>query len=275
MRATWLIAKSVLIEAVRRKETYVIVLLVIGVILLTGTVRFFGFAGMSKFYREVSLRIMNLATALAVIVLAARQLPREFEARTVYPLLAKPVGRATFLAGKFLGVLLAALFCYAIFILLFLGGMKYLGATLNGPLFVQAVYLQCLALSLVASTAFMLSLLFNVDAAVTVSVLLFGLGGALTSALDYIYDSLKGWGQFTVPWFGGTEISASLGGLLMRFLNYCVPQFSLFDLSGKVVHGNTWGPVEGWVIWYLTAYAAVFLVVFLGVSHHLFRRRAL
>ncbi|MCA9426932.1 MAG: ABC transporter permease, partial [Candidatus Omnitrophica bacterium] len=106
MRSIWLIAKSVLIEAVRRKEIYVIVLMAVGVILMTGTVKFFGYEGMNKFYRDVSLKIMNITAALTVVVLAARQLPREFEKRTIYPLLAKPVGRSTFLAGKFLGVVL-------------------------------------------------------------------------------------------------------------------------------------------------------------------------
>ena len=273
MRASWLIAKSVLIEAVRRKEIYTIVSVAVGVILFTGTIHFFGFGNLSKFYREVSLKIMNVATALAVIILAARQLPREFESRTIYPLLAQPIGRFSFLFGKFLGVFLAGCFCYSIFISIFLVGMKYLGATLNWSLFAQAVYFQLLGLGVVASIAFMLSLLLNVDAAITVSVLLFGLGGALTSAIDYIYDSFSRLGVFSVPWFG-RELSTSVGGLFIRLLNYSIPQFSLFDMSAKVVHGTTWKPVASWVVWELTLYAAVFMVVFLGLSHQLFRRRA-
>ena len=272
MKAIWLIAKTVLVEAVRRKEIYVIVLLVIASILLAALIPFFGFQGMSKFYREISLRVMNLATALTVIVLAARQLPREFESRTIYPLLAKPVGRTAFLAGKFVGVLLAGLFCYAIFIALFLCGMKYLDAELNWGLFAQFIYLQILALSVLASTAFMLSLLLNVDAAITVSVLLFGLGGALSSAIDYVYDTVKNVGAFVLP---GSGTTLSAGDAFMRLLNYGIPQFSLFDLSSKVVHGTKWGPVDLWVLIYLTLYAFFFLAIFLGLSLQLFRRRAL
>lgn len=272
MRSIWLIAKTVLVEAVRRKEIYVIVLIVIGAIVLAGSIRFFGFEGMSKFYREISLRVMNLATALTVIVLAARQLPREFESRTIYPLLAKPVGRTAFLAGKFTGVLLAGVFCFAMFIILFLCGMKYLGAHLSWGLFAQFIYLQILALSVLASTAFMLSLLLNVDAAITVSVLLFGLGGALSSAIDYVYDSVKDVGAFVLP---GIDKTVSIGDWFMRLLNFGIPQFSLFDLSSKVVHGGKWPPVDTWAILYLTLYACFFLTVFLGISLHLFRRRAL
>ena len=274
MRAVWLIAKSVLIEAVRRKEIYAIVLVAVCVILATGTVRFFGFQTMSKFYREISLKIMDLATALTVIILAARQLPREFENRTIYPLLAKPVGRSTFLAGKFLGALLAGLFCYSIFILLFLGGMYYLKAGLSWGLFLQAVYLQVLALTVVASLAFMLSLLFNIDAAITVCSLIFVLGGTVSAAIDYVYDSVKHTG--------------ALGKGLMVVLNYGVPQLTLFDLSAKVVHATDlavkggesvlvtrWTPLDAWVMGGLTLYAAGFVLVYLVVAQIIFARRAL
>lgn len=274
MRSIYLIAKSVLIEAIRRKEIYVIVLVAVCVILATGTVRFFGYQTMSKFYREVSLQIMNLATALTVIILAARQLPREFENRTIYPLLAKPVGRPAFLAGKFLGVLLAGLFCYSIFILLFLGGMVYLGASLSWGLFLQAVYLQILALTVVASLAFMLSLVFNIDAAITVCSLIFILGGTVSSVIDYVFDMVKETGP--------------LGKGLMYVLNFGVPQLTLFDLSAKVVHatdisvsgGETltvtrWTPLPAWVLGELTLYAAFFVVIYLVVAQLIFSRRAL
>jgi ABC-type transport system involved in multi-copper enzyme maturation permease subunit len=286
MRSIWLIAKSVLIEAIRRREIYVIVLAAVGVILATGSVKFFGFQGMGKFYREISLQIMNLATAFTVIVLASRQLPREFENRTIYPLLAKPVGRATFLAGKFLGVILAGLFCYVIFIALFLAGMLYLGTSLSWTLFLEAVYLQILALLVLASLSFMLSLLFNIDAAITVSILIFVLGGTVSSSIDYVYDSVKDFGRFHIPGFGMAGIS--VGGLLMRLLNYGIPQLTLFDLSGKVVHATEmsgpsvssgmvtrWTAVDPWVLGGLTLYAVAFMTLYLGIAHWMFKRRAL
>ena len=103
LRPIVLIAKSVLIEAVRRKEIYVIVLaasLLIGAVM---TVDFFDIQGLTKFYREIALKIMGVATALTVIVLAARQLPREFENRTIYPLMARPISRMTFISGNLAG----------------------------------------------------------------------------------------------------------------------------------------------------------------------------
>lgn len=262
---------------------YVIILLVVSVILLTGSVKFFGFEGMSKFYREVSLKIMNIATALMVIVLAARQLPREFENRTIYPLLAKPVSRTAFLAGKFLGVMLAGIFCYFIFIVLFLAGMAYLGISLSWGLFLQGIYLQILAFLIVASLSFMLSLIFNIDAAITVSLLVFLLGGTVSSAIDYIHNYVKQFGSISLG-----SMSVSVGDVLMRILNYGVPQLSLFDLTGKVVHATElkttaeqvteitrWTGIPAWVLGALTLYALAFSGVYLLIAHLLFKRRPL
>src|SRR5690606_19496912 len=126
LRSIWLIARSVLIEAVRRKEVYAVVLISLLLIGALMTVDFFRLEGITKFYSEAALKVMSAATALTVIVLAARQLPREFEARTIYPLLAKPVGRVTFLLGKLLGILLAAAFCLGMFMTVYIIGIWYL-----------------------------------------------------------------------------------------------------------------------------------------------------
>lgn len=280
MRSIGLIAKTVWIEAIRRKEIYVIVLVVAAILLAAGSMRFFGFREMTKFYREISLQMMNLATALTVILLASRQLPREFERRTIYPLLAKPVSRAAFLIGKFIGVLGAGLFCYAIFILLFLLGMAWLDASLSWGLFLQAVYLQVLALSVVASLSFLLSLLFNVDAAITVSTLIFVLGGTVSATIDFIHESVSTF----IPLGEGL----SVGEIFMKALNYGIPQMTLFDLSAKVVHATDWvmkngeqvnvvrwAPVESWVLGALTLYASFFVLSYLLFSYCLFSRRAL
>ena len=258
MRAAWLIARTVLLEAVRRKEIYAIVLIACALIVAAGSTRFFSIASLDKFYREVAMQIMNLATALTVVVLAARQLPREFDKRTIYPLLAKPVNRITFLLGKYLGVVLAGAFCYGLFLAFYLVGVWQLHASMDWGLFFQCIYLQMLALCILAALAFALSLLFNIDAAITISALLFGLGQTFTMALDYIYDYVPPLAQ---------------SGLL--FVNFAVPQFTLFDLTAKLVHSDVWDPIPGWVVWTLSAYALAFMLLYLGAAYAMFRRRSI
>jgi ABC-type transport system involved in multi-copper enzyme maturation permease subunit len=142
MKPVWLIARTVLLEAIRRKEIYAIVLVSVLLLGAVMTVDFFGIKGLTKFYREVALKLMSTATAFTVVILAARQLPREFENRTIHPLLARPIGRATFLLGKLLGVLLAAGFCFGLFMSVFVAGSFYLEATVPGVLFAQYIFLH-------------------------------------------------------------------------------------------------------------------------------------
>jgi ABC-type transport system involved in multi-copper enzyme maturation permease subunit len=257
LRNLLLVAKTIAIEAVRRKEIYAIVF--VSLVLIGGLrmVKFFDVEGLGKFYREISLKVMNVATALTVILLAARQLPREFKNRTLYPLLAKPITRSNFLLGKFLGVMFAAAFCYALFMILFLLGSFTIKMPINNELFLQFLYLQFWNFAVLGGLAFLLSLLLTIDAAITVSVLLYIFSQVLMSLMSYLYD-------FLTP----------LQQTLLMGLHFILPQLALFDLSGKVVH-EIWPPIGSWAILALTAYGAVYMVMYLSASYLLFRRRAL
>lgn len=138
-----LVACGVWLEAIRRKEIYVIVAVSCLFILGLSQLRFFGLVDLSKFYREVALKIMGTATALTVIVLGSRQLPREFDSRTIYPLLARPIHRITYLFGKQLGVMSAGAFCLGLFLILYVLGCLLLGkwlACVAGGLLVYALF---------------------------------------------------------------------------------------------------------------------------------------
>lgn len=258
MTPIWLIAKSVLIEAIRRKEIYAIVLmstLLIGAVM---TVDFFELTGLVKFYREIALRIMSTATALTVIVLAARQLPREFETRTIYPLLAKPISRMTFLFGKLLGVMCAAGFCFALFMGIYIAGSFYLGGAIPVGIFLQYIYLQMVLMLILATLSFWLSMLLNLDAAITCSVIFFIASSTMSAAFSYLYD-----------------YSTSFGQTMIKVLTFTVPQLTLFDLSEKAVHATIWPPIPAWVMGSLTLYGGVYAAVFFGAAIFVFSRRAL
>lgn len=75
--------------------------------------------------KDVSLGAMSIFTSLLAIVATAQLIPRDVEERTLYTILAKPVPRYEYLAGKLLGVLLllalslvamSALFYLALFV---------------------------------------------------------------------------------------------------------------------------------------------------------------
>jgi ABC-type transport system involved in multi-copper enzyme maturation permease subunit len=255
-RNLWLVARTIFIEALRRKEIYVIVLLTIALLLSAAGLRFFHLQSLHKFYQELALKTMSVATALTVIVLAARQLPREFERRTIYTLLAKPVARWEFLLGKYAGVVLSGWFCLGLFMAVYGVGRLLAPAPFHLPLFMQYLYLQALLVLVLAALSFLLSLLLAVDAAITVAMLLFLLGQIVTNAFTVLYPYLGGAGQW-----------------LLRILNYVIPQPALFDLSSKIVH--EWPPLSAATLLLASLYALMFIVPHLALSFVLFRRRAL
>jgi hypothetical protein len=114
---------------------------------------------------------------------------------------------------------------------------------------------------ILAALSFMLSLVFNIDASITVGILIFILGKAWSSTIAYVYDSVAG--------------SVPFGDLIMQGLNYVIPQLTLLDLTEKAVHEDAWGPISAQAIGMLTVYAAIYVFAFLAVSHFLFRRRPL
>jgi ABC-type transport system involved in multi-copper enzyme maturation permease subunit len=258
LRQIWLVARGVLIEAIRRKEIYAIIL--VSLLLIGGvmTVDFFHLEGISKFYREIALKVMSIATAITTVVLAARQLPREFENRTIYPLLAKPVSRWKFLVGKLFGVMLAAAFCLGLFMIVFVAGSLYLHAHVPWGLTLQFIYLQMMMLLILAALSFWLSLMLNLDAAITTGLLFYATSAIITSATSFIYD-----------WVSG------IGRIMLIILNYLLPQLTLFDLSAKAVHSEAWPPVSAAVIFDLTLYGLVFVILYGALAYAWFRKRPL
>ncbi len=256
IRRLYLIAKTIFIEALRRREIYVIVILTAAILLASSWFRFFNLQSLHKFYLEISLKAMSVATVLTSIVLGARQLPREFESRTIYTLLAKPITRMEFLLGKYLGVVAAGAFCLLLFMAVFCIGRFFTHIPVSWSLFLQFIYLQVLLVAVMSALAFLLSMLINLDAAVVTSTLIYLLGSILTNALMLLYGEL-----------------GVAGRGLLRLLNYTVPQPVLFDLSNKLVH--EWPPIAAGVIGLSTLYALMFIVPYLSLSYLLFRHRPL
>jgi ABC-type transport system involved in multi-copper enzyme maturation permease subunit len=199
---------------------------------------------------------MSIATALAVIFLASSQLPREFDKRTIYPLLAKPISRFQFILGKFFGVVFAGIFCYFLFSIILLIGILYIKTQINLVLYIQNFYLVILMIGIIASLAFVLSLIAHQDAAITILALLFFLAQIYMTTLSYLYDYVSDFGK-----------------LILKIMNYIIPQISLFDLSAKLVHYEVWGPIASWAMIELTIYAFVYIFIFLGLSYFLFKKR--
>ena len=254
----WYIAKTVLIEAVRRKEVYVLVLLSCVLIAAVTAIDFFNLEGLTKFYREFALKVMSASTAAATIILACRQLPRELEMKTVYPLLARPLSRSRILLGKFLGVWLASIFCMGLFSIIYAIGVTYLDGELYWGLFSQYVSLQLILMLLLGAFGFVMSMVCTAEASITLGLMLYLLGTTLSSMINFMYD-----------------VSSTAAQWAFVILTYLIPQLSLFDLSEKTVHAEVWDPLSAVTVLQLTVYALAYILLFMTMAIVLFRKRSI
>ena len=99
------IASNALLELVRLKAFHF--LLVFGLILMGLSLFVMEFKIQEQFQmlKDVSLGAMSIFTWLLAVLASAMLLPKDIEDRTLYTILAKPVPRLEYLAGKLIGVL--------------------------------------------------------------------------------------------------------------------------------------------------------------------------
>ena len=111
---------------------------------------------------------------------------------------------------------------------------------------------------LLATLGFLLSMLSNVDAAITFGVLLYILGSSLASMMGLLY-----------------EYATPLAQKALVGLTWIIPQVMLFDLSEKTVHSEVWDPLSIGTMAGLTVYGLVFAGLFFLGTVGLLRRKAL
>ena len=100
------ISSNTLLELVRLKVFYFMLLFALLIIGSSAFTSKFSFQEQFQVLKDVSLGAMSIFTWLLAVLSTAMLLPKDIEDRTLYTILAKPVPRFEYLLGKFLGVLL-------------------------------------------------------------------------------------------------------------------------------------------------------------------------
>lgn len=105
MKRIWAIAVNTSRESIRNQVLYSVMLFSV---LLIGIAAAFGSVSLGdtvKFIKDFALFGLSLFGVTATVVLGVTMVHNELQRRTIYNLLAKPVGRGEFLLGKYLGLL--------------------------------------------------------------------------------------------------------------------------------------------------------------------------
>ena len=201
--------------------------------------------------KDIALGAMSIFTSLLAVVATARLLPRDLEDRTAYTVLAKPVSRLEYLAGKLLGVLLllalslvamSALF----FVMLTLREQSVLGETarqMSGAPAEQSAE----ALRLVRAAAFNHNLFSGIAiiyvkgcllAALTLFVSTFASSTVFTTvvmAFVYFIGHLQ---AIAREYWLQTNSGGWMTKTVLALITLVFPDLQLFNLTDDVVAGN-------------------------------------
>ena len=219
MKNLLVMAHTVWIETLRRKDLYVLAALLAALLLLFVSLDIFGVRSMVNYIKEIGFLLAWVFAWILVIGVSVRQLPQEEKSGTIFPLLAKPVTRAQLIAGKWLGAFgIAAIATLGLYALL-AGIVAARGGMCNPALLLEAWALHACFLAAVAAMGILFSTRMNSDAAAALAGILSFASFTLLPRVPELAAEAAGWHR---------------AALMCAY--YALPHLELFDLRQRLVH---------------------------------------
>jgi Cu-processing system permease protein len=265
MRAIRTVAVNVFRESVRDRVPYNVVVfavLLIGASYVLGQLT----AGQDvKIIKDLGLAAISVFGLFIAIFIGIGLVSKEVERRSIYALLAKPVTRAQFIAGKYAGLVLTLAVNVAVMTIALYLVLGYMGwaetadmkaaweAPAADPALLKSVFLIVIELALVTAIALFFSTFSSplLSAALTFGLYIAGGFNADLKNLDKIVDSRP------IVW-------------LARAAYHVLPDFAAFDVKTQVVHGLA---VPAGYIATTAAYGALYIGALLVAATVIFSRR--
>lgn len=248
------IAYIVWMETIRRKDVYVLLILLGTLLVLLTSLPIFGLGGVVQYLTDIGLLSSWLFSVILVIAVSCRQLPQEETRGTIFSLLAKPVTHFEVILGKWFGswgiVSVATITFYLLVVLI----VKAKGGNIYPVIWLQGFILHSFALGIIASLSIALSARLNYDAA---------------STLAYIISTVSILLLPRIPELSATErgLTADLWLVLYNIL----PHFEIFDLRRGIAHDFP-SVTNKWIL-LCVGYGAFWIVVFLYLAWIAYRHK--
>jgi len=239
-------------EALRRKVQVNLLLFALFLVVASLVLSSLTIGEMHRIASDLGLTAMEAMGSLIAVFLGASLVAGDVERRVLYPVVAKPVTRAQYLLGRYLGLAATLLLNLAV-----------MGATLAAMLVLEARSLRPLDLPLLSAFA-MMGVQFLVVAAV--AVLFSAVTTTTLAAIFALALTLAGRlsNDLRTLWTGP---GAGLG----KALWYLLPNLSALSLNESVVY-RTPPPASAWLA---VPYALLYAAAALALAAAVFERRDL
>jgi len=264
-----LLAQHTFRAAVRQRVFGFLIVLAGALVVGSGFLREFNFgASELRFLTDLGLGALAFFGSILTIVVTAQLFCGELEDRTALTVLAKPVLRSEFIAGKFLGAwLVTGVFCALMVGLLC--ALLWVRTPTMGSADTDGAP-ELVRYGDVALAGLLQWVKFGVLAAMTLLVAGIATTSLFAVALSFLvlvvchlqYLAHEAWQTAGSP-------AARIGGGLLGLL---FPNFQLFNVGEFLAAGQ---PLEGALVARVAAYGVAYAAVFLALAIGAFRRREL
>ena len=247
------LVKLSFVELWRRNDVFALLVLAVALLVPLSMASPFGATGASRYLDEVALLLIWGFSLFVALGTGSRLFPPEFESRTIYPLLSKPISRGTLLVGKYMGAVAASWSALLLFYSLFVAVSFLRGGGVSAEL-AQGIVLHMAFVALAVAVSLFGSLLVTPSANLTLSslslVAMFFFGRRLPEYADAVAAPLS--------W-------------LVEVVYVAAPHAEFFDMRQRLVHG--WGAVDAVVFCAVLAYAAAYTALLLYFAALALNRR--
>jgi len=249
------IARMAFTESIRDKILYSILVFALAMIGSSAILVTLSVGGEGRIVKDLGLACITLFGVFFSVFIGISAVSREVERRTIFTLLSKPVRRAEFLVGKFLGLGLTL----AVNVSVMTAGLIALAWALEGywtPRIALAVGFTCLELLILIAFA----ILFSTFSTPTLS--------AIYTLMIFVIGRLSADLMLFAAQFGGSSLKATI-----TVLYYLLPNLSRFNLSIFVVTDSPlpWGTLALTAMYGVLYAGAVLALAIAGFQRRDFR----
>jgi ABC-type transport system involved in multi-copper enzyme maturation permease subunit len=248
----WTLATNTVREAVRNKLLYTLLFFAILMIASGMLLSTLSYVERERILQDVGMAAIRVFSVAIAIFVGVGLIHKEVDRRTVYTILSKPLSRAEFLLGKYVGLVLTIWMQIAIMVLTFASVSLAAGSPL-GAAHAAAFLLTGAELALVVAIATLFS-------AFTTPILASLFASSLW-VVGHLTRDLRDLGA-------GTGMESV--GLVTALLHRVLPDLESFNLTLEAAHGL---PVTASDVWLPLAYAAGYVGILLVGAVAIFERR--
>ena len=205
-----------------------------------------------KIIKDVGLASIAVFGVLMAILIGTGLVYKEIDKKTIFTLLAKPLRRAEFILGKYLGLVLTLFVMTVLMSVIFLAVLALHTSRIDWSLLVAVLFIF-IELLLVTAVAILFST-FSTPILSSIFSLSFYLIGHLSWGLETLIKKMK----------------TGTGRTLARALYTFLPDLENFNFKTEVVHNL---PIPPRIYVFSTVYGLCYAAFVLGLAIWVFRKR--